>query len=341
MASGGLRQSPIRGFALAAGLAAAVVLTIAAAILGAVSQDASGAAPGAASDIPSEYLAAYKTSAARFGLGADGWSYLAGVGKIESDHGRSSAPGVHRGQNFHGCCAGPMQIHTGFGSGGGTWGRFQTDGDGDGRLDIYGTEDAVATAARYLKASGAPADWRSALLAYNHSDQYVDEVMSQAAAYRLAAAAPAGQPIALGGDGAWLAPVPGFPGEKCDRRIVPDVVLITRSYGLRLTDCFGGFPHETRGEHPLGLAADLVPSDGDWNRTLALARASGWSPSCAASGCTGHGPFRVVLYNGFRGHGDPAHSSTPHLHLSWQHSPAPPFTRAREVFVLTATGGAP
>ena len=130
------------------------------------------------------YLAAYEQSAARFELGSDGWSYLAAIGKIESDHGRSTAPGVHSGQNAYGCCAGPMQIHNGFGSGGGTWGAFKVDGDGDGRADIYDPADAIATAARYLRASGAPADWRTAVFAYNHAGWYVDRSSRQAAAYR-------------------------------------------------------------------------------------------------------------------------------------------------------------
>jgi hypothetical protein len=341
MASSALRVAPPSGLAVIAGVLALVPATIAAGVLGALSSATTAPEAHPVPDVPPAFLAAYEASAAQFDLGADGWSYLAAIGKIESDHGRSPAPGVRSGQNFHGCCAGPMQIHNGFGSGGGTWGRFKTDGDEDGRLDVYDPEDAIATAARYLRASGAPADWRRAVFAYNHSTAYVEVVLRQAQTYRLAAAAPAAQGIPLDGGDAWLADVPGFLGERCDQRIVPDVVLLTRSYGLTLTDCFGGAPHDTRGEHPLGLAADLVPSDGDWNRTLALARAAGWSPGCASSGCAGRGPFRVVLYNGFPGHGDPAHSRTPHLHLSWQHSPAPPFTRAREVLVLTATGGAP
>ena len=116
-------------------------------------------AAGPVDGIPADYLAAYRASAVRFELGDDGWSYLAGIGEVESDHGRSRAPGVHSGQNAHGCCAGPMQIHNGFGSGGGTWGTFKVDGDADGREDVYDPEDAIATAARYLSASGAPSDW--------------------------------------------------------------------------------------------------------------------------------------------------------------------------------------
>src|SRR3954453_15446892 len=101
--------------------------------------------------IPQPYLEAYARGASRFELGDDGGSYLAAVGKIESDHGRSPAPGVRSGQNFHGCCAGPRQIHNGFGSGGGTWAAYKVDGDGDGREDIYAAADAVAPAANYLR----------------------------------------------------------------------------------------------------------------------------------------------------------------------------------------------
>lgn len=302
--------------------------------------------PSDVPDIPHEYLAAYRASSERFELGADGWSYLAAVGKVETDHGRLDAPGVRSGQNSHGCCAGPMQIHNGFGSGGGTWSAYAIDGDDDGRKDIYAPADAIATAANYLRASGAPNDWRRALFAYNHADWYVDKVLTQAHAYREAAtnATPltpltppsADVPTQLApAHGSWLTDVPGMPGERCDRRIVPDVVMLIRAFGVRVTDCYGGAPHAIDGEHPLGLAVDLVPADGNWTRMLQLARVYGWQPSCASSGCGGRGPFRVVLYNGFPGHGDPAHSSSPHLHLSWSHAPAAPFTRARWVRVLT------
>ena len=173
---------------LPVGLAAfAMAASIGAGLLGAMSADpGTASAPSAVPDIPSEYLAAYESAAGRFTLGDDGWSYLAAIGKIESDHGRSTAPGVHSGQNSYGCCAGPMQIHNGFGTGGGTWGSFKQDGDGDGREDIYDPADAVATAAAYLKASGAPGDWRRAIFAYNHAGWYVDQVVDQAAAYRAA-----------------------------------------------------------------------------------------------------------------------------------------------------------
>ena len=100
----------------------------AAALAGALGSARSTLQPVGVSDIPLGYLAAYRTAAQHFQLGADGWAYLAAVGKVESDHGRSIAPGVHAGQNTYGCCAGPMQIDNGGGSGAGTWGAFGVDG---------------------------------------------------------------------------------------------------------------------------------------------------------------------------------------------------------------------
>ena len=42
--------------------------------------------------------------------GVDPW-ILAAIGKIETDHGRSTLPGIRfPTTNTHGCCAGPMQM---------------------------------------------------------------------------------------------------------------------------------------------------------------------------------------------------------------------------------------
>ena len=68
-----------------------------------------GASDAALADIPPAYLARYVTAAAT--CPALTWQLLAGIGKIESDHGRSSAPGVQTGINRAGCCAGPMQFN--------------------------------------------------------------------------------------------------------------------------------------------------------------------------------------------------------------------------------------
>jgi Transglycosylase SLT domain len=125
--------------------------------------------------------------------GIDPW-VLAGIGFVESDHGRSTAPGVRLGVNSYGCCAGPMQFSV-VGSPS-TSDRYGVDGNGDGRRNVYDPADAIPAAARYLVASGAPGDYRRALFAYNHAGWYVDEVLAKAAEYRAAAALrPAGHPF--------------------------------------------------------------------------------------------------------------------------------------------------
>jgi hypothetical protein len=116
------------------------------------------------------------------------------------------------------------------------------------------------------------------------------------------------------------AAIPAGP-QRCDARIVPDVAYLARRYRVTITACYG--IHSLTGEHPLGAATDLVPADGNWDRTLRLARALGWRESCAPSGTApscARPPFRFIGYNGFPAHGDPAHcvpcAGGPHLHLS-------------------------
>jgi hypothetical protein len=309
-------------------VAAAPVLLVAGALLSA--PPAGG--PASVPDIPPQYLALYRAAAERYTLGADGWSILAAVGKVECDHGRSTLIGCHRGEANHAGARGPAQFLPT------TWAAYRVDGDGDGDRDVYDAADAVFGMANYLRASGAPGDWRHALFAYNRADWYVDKVLAQASEYRAVSSA-SGTIVA--GAGAWLVPLPGFPGERCDARIVPDVVALVRAFGIHVSDCFGGAPHALNGEHPLGLAIDASPRDGDWRRTEALARHLGWTEACAASGCPGRGPLRVVLYNGYPGHGDPRHSGTPHIHLSWHHGPAAPFARAPWVQVIAGARSRP
>jgi peptidoglycan DL-endopeptidase CwlO len=162
----------------------------------------------AAATIPAAYLADYQKAGREYGIP---WTVLAGVGEVESDHGRSDLPGVHSGENPFGA-AGPMQIGTG-GAAGNTWGGapvhpasehtggYGLDGDGDGIADVYDPGDAIPAAAAFLVAHGAPANIPAALTAYNHSPQYVSGVLAWAARYAAtgalaldAASSPACQP---------------------------------------------------------------------------------------------------------------------------------------------------
>lgn len=137
-----------------------------------------GAAEAGVDDIPPELLPIYRAAGEQYGVP---WSVLAAIGKVESDHGRSTLPGVHEGVNRHGCCAGPMQfsIPPHFD----TWGTYGVDGNGDGVRNVYDPADAIPSAANLLAANGAAADLPRAIYTYNHSQTYVDAVLELAASY--------------------------------------------------------------------------------------------------------------------------------------------------------------
>ncbi len=131
------------------------------------------ASAAAKADIPARYLTLYQREGQRCGVP---WTVLAAIGKIESDHGRSRAPGVRSGVNRFGCCAGPMQFNLRNGPPS-TWDRY-------GRGNVYNARDAIAAAARYLRASGARTNLRKAIYAYNHSRAYVAQVLAAARRYQ-------------------------------------------------------------------------------------------------------------------------------------------------------------
>jgi cell wall-associated NlpC family hydrolase len=130
----------------------------------------------AVSDIPRPLLPVYQ-AAARTCPG-ESWTLLAGIGKTESDHGRSKLPGVTSGANSKGA-EGPMQFLPG------TWAAFGVDGNHDGVADVYNPTDAIFGAARYLCSNGAgqPGTVREALWAYNHSTAYANTVLATAESY--------------------------------------------------------------------------------------------------------------------------------------------------------------
>jgi transglycosylase-like protein with SLT domain len=142
-----------------------------------------------------------------------GWTTLAGIGWVESQHGtiggrsvradgRSSTPVLGpaldgRGRfaairatpgstAWHGDrtwehAVGPMQFLPG------TWAAWASDGDRDGRRNPLDLDDAAVATARYLCAGGHDVDsgsgWAAAVLTYNHDRAYVDSVYAAATAY--------------------------------------------------------------------------------------------------------------------------------------------------------------
>jgi membrane-bound lytic murein transglycosylase B len=104
-------------------------------------------APSNTSDIPATFLKFYKGAGARYGLD---WRILAAIGKNESDHGRSTAPGVHSGVNYAKCCSGPMQLCT-VKSCSNVWGYYAIDGDNDGMTSVYEPGDAIYAAGALVR----------------------------------------------------------------------------------------------------------------------------------------------------------------------------------------------
>jgi hypothetical protein len=155
-----------------------------------------GASEAALADIPPRYLAGYVTAANA--CPALTWQVLAGIGKVESDHGRAAAPGVQNGVNRAGCCAGPMQFNLRNGPPS-TW---DTWGDGV-TAHVYDPAHAIPAAARKLCGDGlarpeaaardpcpqvlGSAALHLALRRYNNACWYVHEVVTLAERYTRAA----------------------------------------------------------------------------------------------------------------------------------------------------------
>lgn len=168
--------------------------------------------PAALADIPDDYLQLYLEAGEAYGID---WAILAGIGKVECDHGRSQLAGCNPPGTINAAGArGPMQFL------GSTWrntaGQFDldvagppiaegqenrgyaTDANADGTADPWQPADAIHAAARLLRRNGAPGNYRDALWAYNHSTAYADDVLYYADTYRTASEEPlAGGPVEL------------------------------------------------------------------------------------------------------------------------------------------------
>jgi membrane-bound lytic murein transglycosylase B len=162
--------------------------------------------------IPAVPLAAYRNAEQKMAVAAPGcglsWNLLAGIGRIESMHangGATDARGtainpiygptldgtlsgnevivqtIQAGRPVYARAMGPMQFLPG------TWSRYATDGDGDGKADPQNVYDAALAAARYLCSGGLNLRNQSqvltAILRYNNSMAYAQNVLGWAAAY--------------------------------------------------------------------------------------------------------------------------------------------------------------
>ena len=121
--------------------------------------------------------------------------------------------------------------------------------------------------------------------------------------------------------------IPGFPGERVDRRLLRDINWMERRFSIFITDGHSTDPvHSANGEHPLGLALDIVPNKAKGGTWRDITRLAEWAEP---SQNQPRAPFRWVGYDGDAGHG-----KRNHLHLSWNHSPAKFNEPARTVWTV-------
>ncbi len=118
-------------------------------------------------EIPPFLLPIYQACGTQYDIP---WEVLASINKIETAF----------GTNLNVSSAGAMGWMQFIPS---TWATYGVDANGDGRKDPYNPVDAICAAARYLKAAGGETNLYNAILAYNHADWYVQEVLLYARGY--------------------------------------------------------------------------------------------------------------------------------------------------------------
>lgn len=131
--------------------------------------------------------------------------------------------------------------------------------------------------------------------------------------------------------GGRFVPIPDFPDARIDRRLLPDIAWLRQKFKIFIWDGYSTDKgHQLDGEHPIGLALDIVPDDsigGDWGDINELAH---WAEPHQSHP---RAPFRWVGY-----WGDKQHGPRNHLHLSWDHSPTRPKHLARLVETIRCPG---
>jgi membrane-bound lytic murein transglycosylase B len=162
--------------------------------------------------IPTMALSAYRNAetmmARAYPACGISWNLLAGIGRIESMHANGGATDAHgnplnpiygpaldgslpgneiivagaqAGRVSYARAMGPMQFLPG------TWSRYASDGDGDGKADPQNLFDAALAAARYLCSGNLnlrdPSQVMTAILRYNNSVAYARNVLGWAGAY--------------------------------------------------------------------------------------------------------------------------------------------------------------
>ncbi len=114
--------------------------------------------------IPLFLLPIYRAAAIQYDVP---WQILAAINEIETDYGTDLSVSSAGAEGW-------MQFEPS------TWLQYGVDALNAGYADPYNPVDAIFAAARYLNAAGAAHNLNAAILAYNHSPEYVESVMLRA-----------------------------------------------------------------------------------------------------------------------------------------------------------------
>lgn len=141
---------------------------VVAANIGALAAELAGSAASAQAldfyRIPLFLLPIYQAAAVQYGVP---WQILAAINEIETNYGTDLSVSTAG-------AVGWMQFMPA------TWIQYGVDALNSGYADPYNPVDAIFAAARYLRAAGAATDLHGAILAYNHSEEYVKSVLLRA-----------------------------------------------------------------------------------------------------------------------------------------------------------------
>ncbi len=114
--------------------------------------------------VPLFLLPIYQAAGIQYGVP---WQILAAINEVETDYGNDLSVSTAG-------AVGWMQFMPE------TWLQYGVDALGAGYADPYNPVDAIFAAARYLHAAGASSNLHTAILAYNHSEAYVESVLLRA-----------------------------------------------------------------------------------------------------------------------------------------------------------------
>lgn len=240
----------------------------------------------ATADIPARLLRLFEAEAAQ----CDGlpWTVLAGISRVESNHGRyggasidadglvtpriigvaldgsggnarivDTDAGLWDADPVYDRAVGPFQFIPS------SWRIFGSDGNHDGIADPHNIYDAVPAMRRHLCPEGRVTDVRAAIYSYNNSDAYVDEVLSWARRYTAPVATVAGSyslpvPASAITDADLVAPHHDYPAWDAPVSVGTPVYAMTSGTVLTATTA-GVYPSDP---NPCGSTVAITGADG-------------------------------------------------------------------------------